>query len=444
MAIMVRRLSLLLTVTVSILQVQAFKVNKIRGFYSTKFITSHYFASENELESTSSSTSENDDDKKWDMSQSQADLFQQLDETTFAYEGRLPSGGKDFRCGFTCIVGAPNMGKSTLMNALLQEDLCVATRRPQTTRHAILGVITKDDRQLCLVDTPGVIGDPAYKLQEGMMEAVMGAFHDADILLVVTDIFSTPIPDDDLFTKVQNSKKPVIVVVNKVDLEWNVNPDSQENEQEGRTITVEDAVTRWRSLLPRAMAIIPLSAEEGVNQKGVTALRTLLLGGVDVPAAFRELGRPILGMFPEGVQFISDDVAKELLPLGPPLYDEETLTDRSERFFASEIIRSALFRKLNKELPYCCEVRIVTFREPKPNDEKKLIRIEANVLVERDSQKIIVIGKGGEVVKAIGIDAREKLEDFLQMQVHLQLNVKVEKDWRKNEQLLKQFGYLKS
>lgn len=336
------------------------------------------------------------------------------------------------------------MGKSTLMNALLQEDLCVATRRPQTTRHAILGVITKDDRQLCLVDTPGVIGDPAYKLQEGMMEAVMGAFHDADILLVVTDIFSTPIPDDDLFTKVQNSKKPVIVVVNKVDLEWNVNPDSQENEQEGRTITVEDAVTRWRSLLPRAMAIIPLSAEEGVNQKGVTALRTLLLGGVDVPAAFRELGRPILGMFPEGVQFISDDVAKELLPLGPPLYDEETLTDRSERFFASEIIRSALFRKLNKELPYCCEVRIVTFREPKPNDEKKLIRIEANVLVERDSQKIIVIGKGGEVVKAIGIDAREKLEDFLQMQVHLQLNVKVEKDWRKNEQLLKQFGYLKS
>lgn len=335
------------------------------------------------------------------------------------------------------------MGKSTLMNALLQEDLCVATRRPQTTRHAILGVITTENRQLCLVDTPGVIDDPAYKLQEGMMEAVMGAFHDADILLVVTDIFSTPIPDDDLFEKVQKSRKPVIVVVNKVDLEWNVNKESAENEQEGRTVTVDEAVERWRSLLPEAMAIIPVSAEEGVNQKGVTALRTLLLGGDDVPAAFRDLGRPIQGMFPEGVRSIKSEDAKNLLPLGPPLYDEDTLTDRSERFFASEIIRASLFRKLNKELPYCCEVRITQFREPKSVDKKKLIRIEANVLVERDSQKIIVVGKGGEVIKAVGIDAREKLEEFLQMQVMLQLNVKVEKDWRKNEKLLRKFGYFK-
>jgi len=271
----------------------------------------------------------------------------------------------------------------------------------------------------------------------------MGAFHDADVLLIVTDLFSTPIPDDDLFEKVQKSRKPVIVVVNKVDLEWNVNPDSQENDAEGRTITVEEAVARWRFLLPKAKAIIPLSAEDGVNQKGVTALRTLLLGGEDVPAAFRELGRPIQGMFPEGVQFITNDDATKLLPLGPPLYDEETLTDRSERFFSSEIIRAALFRKLNKELPYCCEVRIAKFREPRPNDAKQLIRIEADILVERDSQKVIVVGKGGDVVKAVGIEAREKLEEFLQMQVMLQLNVKVEKDWRKNEQLLKQFGYLK-
>jgi len=271
----------------------------------------------------------------------------------------------------------------------------------------------------------------------------MGAFHDADILLVVTDIFSTPIPDDDLFEKVQKSRKPVIVVVNKVDLEWNVNKESAENEQEGRTVTVDEAVERWRSLLPESMAIIPVSAEEGVNQKGVTALRTLLLGGDDVPAAFRDLGRPIQGMFPEGVRSIKSEDAKKLLPLGPPLYDEDTLTDRSERFFASEIIRASLFRKLNKELPYCCEVRITQFREPKSVDKKKLIRIEANVLVERDSQKIIVVGKGGEVIKSVGIDAREKLEEFLQMQVMLQLNVKVEKDWRKNEKLLRKFGYFK-
>jgi GTP-binding protein Era len=429
--------SLILVLIALTAQIQAFNApNKARACVPRATNTWHSSAIQDDLDQVN-------DEEKWDLPQSQADLLQQLDETSFAYEGRLPSGGKDFRCGFACIVGAPNMGKSTLMNALLQEDLCVATRRPQTTRHAILGVITTENRQLCLVDTPGVIDDPAYKLQEGMMEAVMGAFHDADILLVVTDIFSTPIPDDDLFEKVQKSRKPVIVVVNKVDLEWNVNKESAENEQEGRTVTVDEAVERWRSLLPEAMAIIPVSAEEGVNQKGVTALRTLLLGGDDVPAAFRDLGRPIQGMFPEGVRSIKSEDAKNLLPLGPPLYDEDTLTDRSERFFASEIIRASLFRKLNKELPYCCEVRITQFREPKSVDKKKLIRIEANVLVERDSQKIIVVGKGGEVIKAVGIDAREKLEEFLQMQVMLQLNVKVEKDWRKNEKLLRKFGYFK-
>jgi GTPase len=439
---MMRNLCLLAVVAASAFKIQAFVVthNKAKAFQASKSKTSHFSSSDDEELDVTASTSEDDE---WDVSQSQTELFQQLDDAAFAYEGRLPSGGQDFRCGYVCIVGAPNMGKSTLMNALIQEDLCVATRRPQTTRHAILGVVTTEKRQLCLVDTPGVIEDPAYKLQEGMMEAVMGAFHDADVLLIVTDLFSTPIPDDDLFEKVQKSRKPVIVVVNKVDLEWNINPDSQENDAEGRTITVEEAVARWRFLLPKAKAIIPLSAEDGVNQKGVTALRTLLLGGEDVPAAFRELGRPIQGMFPEGVQFITSDDATKLLPLGPPLYDEETLTDRSERFFSSEIIRAALFRKLNKELPYCCEVRIAKFREPRPNDAKQLIRIEADILVERDSQKVIVVGKGGDVVKAVGIDAREKLEEFLQMQVMLQLNVKVEKDWRKNEQLLKQFGYLK-
>lgn len=357
------------------------------------------------------------------------------------------------------------MGKSTLMNALIGQDLCVATRRPQTTRHAILGIESTDTCQLCLIDTPGVIGEPAYKLQEGMMEAVVGAFNDADVFLVVTDLFSTPIPDDKLFAKVQNSRKPVLVAINKVDLVDVVNP--EENQQEGRTVTVEEAVAKWRSLLPQAVAIIPVIADDGMDNSGVTALRTILLGGPDVPAAMRDLGRPIAGVLPQGTKMLSDDQAKQLLPFGPPLYDEEALTDRSERFFASEIIRASLFQTLKKEVPYCCEVRITSFREPRPHDRKKLIRVKANILVERESQKPIVVGKGGETVKRVGIEARHELEDFLQSQVrerrlgclfmpptlvdtswciaqvHLELNVKVEKDWRRDEEKLKKFGYLK-
>eukprot|EP00545_Synedropsis_sp_CCMP1620_P009364 CAMPEP_0119008676 /NCGR_PEP_ID=MMETSP1176-20130426/3862_1 /TAXON_ID=265551 /ORGANISM="Synedropsis recta cf, Strain CCMP1620" /LENGTH=397 /DNA_ID=CAMNT_0006961059 /DNA_START=13 /DNA_END=1203 /DNA_ORIENTATION=- len=365
-----------------------------------------------------------------EKSATQRDILNKLDDN-YQYDGRLPSGGDGSRCGFACIVGAPNMGKSTLMNALLQEDLCVATRRPQTTRHAILGVLTEESTQLCLVDTPGVIDEPAYKLQEGMMEAVMGAFHDADVLLVVTDLFSTPIPDDDLFDKVQRSQKPVIVVINKVDLADRVNPVSEENQADGRTVTVEEAVAKWRSLLPEAVAVLPLSAEDGANNIGVAALRTILMGKDDVAAALREMGRPIAGTFPDGVRTITDKVCKELLPLGPPLYDEDVLTDRPERFFASEIIRAALFENLKKEVPYCCEVRVTGFREPKEEDKKQFTRINAVVVVERDSQKGIVVGKGGDIIKKVGIEAREKLEDFLQAKVYLDLHVKVEKDWRK-------------
>jgi small GTP-binding protein len=327
------------------------------------------------------------------------------------------------------------------MNALLETELCVATRRPQTTRHAILGVVTESNRQLCLVDTPGVIDEPAYKLQEGMMEAVMGAFHDADVLLVVTDLFSTPIPDDDLFGKIQRSKKPILVVINKIDLAGHANP--EQNQAEGRTVSVEESVARWRSLLPQAVAILPISASKGPNDMGIDILRRILMGGEDVPAALRNLGRPIMGMFPEGLTTVTDEIAKELLPLGPPLYDVETLTDRSERFFSSEIIRASLFQNLSKEIPYCCEVRINSFKEPKRGDPKPVIHITASVVVERDSQKGIVVGKGGEIIKKVGIEAREKLEDFLQSQVYLELQVKVEKDWRKNEDILKQYGYMR-
>ncbi|KAL7577673.1 hypothetical protein ACA910_015184 [Epithemia clementina (nom. ined.)] len=366
-------------------------------------------------------------------------LLTGLDQS-FSYEGRMKGKPHDkYRCGFVAVLGAPNMGKSTLMNALLEEDLCIATSRPQTTRHAILGILSTDNCQLCLVDTPGVIQEPAYKLQEGMMEAVLGAFYDADILLVVTDLFSTPIPDDELFRKVQNSQKPVIVAVNKIDLAAVVNTQSEINQD--KTLTVESAVALWRQLLPNAIAILPLCASNGAKDFGVSALRRILTGGPDVPSAIRDLGRPIAGMFPPGVQFLSDEQASMLLPLSPPLYDPNLLTDRTDRFVASELIRASLFETLNKEIPYCCEVRVKAFKEP--SEDNNLFRIWADILVERDSQKIIVVGRKGEQIKAVGVASREKLERFFQGKVFLDLNVKVDKDWRRKEVKLQEFGYMK-
>lgn len=387
---------------------------------------------------TSNNIEDNDESSKPTFSA----MIQEL-ESTFDYEGRLPMKQQDFRCGFVSILGAPNMGKSTLLNALLQHDLCIATRRPQTTRHAILGVLTTPTTQLCLIDTPGIIEDPAYKLQEGMMEAVMGAFRDSDALMVVTDLFSTPIPDDAIFEKVKKCESPVIVVINKIDLVGKATKqDNDEEEQTDKTFTVPEAVAKWRTLLPNALAIIPVAASEGPENEGVVLLRKLLLGGDNVPGAIRALGRPIPGMFRDGVKFLTDEDAKTILPYGPPLYDEEILTDRPERFFASELIREALFETLKKELPYCCEVRIEEFKEPKPNDPKPINRIKATVYVERESQKLIVVGKGGLQIKQVGTMARQKIERFLQEKVFLELKVKVNKDWRKNEDQLKEFGYL--
>ncbi|GAX13140.1 hypothetical protein FisN_17Hh069 [Fistulifera solaris] len=334
------------------------------------------------------------------------------------------------------------MGKSTLLNALLQEDLCITTARPQTTRHAILGLLTTESCQVCLVDTPGVIATPSYKLQEGMMEAVLGAFRDADVLLVVTDLFSTPIPDDELFAKVRRSGKPTIVVINKIDLASAVNVTAPENQD--KSVTVEQAVAIWRQLLPDALAILPCSASHGPNDPGVVALRRLLVGGPGVPESLRELGRPVPGMYAKpDVRFLTDEEAKALLPQSPPLYDQEALTDRTERFIASEIIRSSLFECLNKELPYCCEVQIEEFKEPRDvGTSKPVTRIAASVIVERDSQKLIVIGKKGEKIKEVGTKARAKIEKFLDTSVYLNLNVKVSKDWRKDEDKLKLYGYI--
>ena len=409
------------------------------------------------------SDTDNDDETKDNLQ----GLLKKLDQT-FDYEGRMEARTEqDFRCGFVVIIGAPNMGKSTLMNALLQEELCITTPRPQTTRHAILGLLSTPSSQVCLVDTPGVIEQPAYKLQQGMMEAVLGAFYDADVLMVVTDVYSTPIPSDTLFARVQQSSKPVVVVINKIDLLHEPQPTqsaSNKGQKEGggknsnsdddgddeddygvpefdRTTTVEEAVARWRQLLPNALAIIPVAASQGPEQVGVQAVAHLLMAHPKLDASFRNLGRPIPGMFRDPTKFfLTQEEVAPLLPVSPPLYDTEILTDRPERFIASEIIRAALFETLRKEVPYCCEVRLQSFKEQPADDS---LRLEATIVVERDSQKAIVIGKGGSTVKHIRVKAQKALEDFFQAKVALFLTVAVDKDWRKNEKRLAEYGYMK-
>ncbi|VEU36610.1 unnamed protein product [Pseudo-nitzschia multistriata] len=414
-------------------------------------------------------------------------ILKELEEKIDSYDGRLPSKmpanretgdinlsdsqHQQHRCGFVGIVGAPNMGKSTLLNALLKEDLCIATRRPQTTRHAILGVLSSPTRQCCLLDTPGVLqGDGAYKLQANMMEAVKGALKDSDVLLVVTDMFSTPIPNDEIFRRLSLTNKPILVVVNKIDLEGRAqrpldtasdekNNDENEEEENEKTYTVAEAVAKWRNLLPNALAIIPMTAapdpstterasESDVEEHpGIVLLRQLLVGSGkdeedDIPASVRALGRPVPGMFRNGIKCLTNDDARNLLPVGPPLYDDDFLSDRSVRFFCSELIREALLesRYLKKELPYCCEVQITEFKEPR--QAKELTRIEATIFVERDGQKAIVVGKNGNVIKQVGIIAREKIERFLDGEkVFLKLQVKVDKDWRKKDDALTKFGY---
>jgi len=464
---------------------------------------------------------------------SQEELLLDLESKVDDYEGRIPSkvvdtGDDDdatttasttitssssptspHRCALVTILGLPNMGKSTLLNALLSDDLAIATSRPQTTRHAILGVMTTDRVQLCLTDTPGIIHRPAYQLQEGMMDAVKGAVKDADVFLVVVDVYSglekekkdgdgddgdgddedgTTAEDDlgipeETMMKLRQAYRPVIVCVNKVDLVADDDDDDnivqQDNGEKKKSSSVYvntpakaiQTIQKWRSALPDAFAILPTCAADGPNDPGVVALRSILLANdptIDVGSAVRGLGRPLPAMFATTENnMISNEEAREILPVGPPLYHPDFFTDRTDRFCASELIRETLFENLGKELPYCCEVRVETFDESerydgeddegdddddedvygvvKSNKKKKkqpLVRIGAMILVERDSQKGIVVGKGGQKIKDVGVDARRKLEEFFGVKVFLDLRVKVDKNWRNNKDKLKQFGYM--
>ncbi|KAL7516394.1 hypothetical protein ACHAWX_001416, partial [Stephanocyclus meneghinianus] len=347
-------------------------------------------------------TDDNDDEPT--TVTTQQELLQTLD-SKFDYRGRISSklsaasSTIPHRCALVTILGRPNMGKSTLLNALLSDDLAIATSRPQTTRHSILGVITSTHSQICLTDTPGIIEKTAYRLQQGMMEAVRAAMRDADVFLIVTDASSSSSDDDPslglgepVVAELQRRRKPVLVCVNKIDL--------ASSDETAHT------VRKWRDLLPEAVAIVPACAARGPNDAGVVALRSVLLANdpdADVAAAMRGLGRPVSGMFRGGRMMMDGEEAREMLPVGPPLYGADFFTDRTDRFCASELIRETLFERLGKELPYCCEVRIETFDESKRYSEegdcgsddggqrnKSMIRIGAVILVERDSQKGIV------------------------------------------------------
>ncbi|MBQ8554225.1 MAG: GTPase Era [Alistipes sp.] len=288
------------------------------------------------------------------------------------------------KSGFVNIIGNPNVGKSTLMNALVGERLSIITSKAQTTRHRIMGIVNSEDFQIVYSDTPGIL-KPAYKLQESMMNFVHGAVDDADVILYVTDTVEQSDRQEAIVERINRSGIPTIVVINKIDL---TTPDK-----------LEALATEWQERLPKAV-IIPVSAKEKIGMGGVL------------------------------------DAILERLPEGEPFYDKDTLTDKTLRFFASEIIREKILLNYDKEIPYCCEIEIDTYKE-----EPHIDRISATIYVARTSQKGIVIGHKGERLKRVGQQAREDMERFLQKKVFLQLFVKVQEDWRNNERQLRRFGY---
>ena len=286
------------------------------------------------------------------------------------------------KSGFVSIIGKPNVGKSTLMNALIGERLSITNPKAQTTRHRILGIFNDDDHQIVFSDTPGLL-DPAYKLQENMMSLVESAIKDADLLLYLVEADEPA--NEDFLEKLRSLEIPVVLVVNKVDL----------SEQEH----ISEKLSVWKERLPDA-ELLPTSALHHFNT------RELL------------------------------ELVKKHLPEHPPYYDKQDLTDRPVRFFVAEMIRGAILKHFKKEVPYAVEVLVTKYTE-----EEKMDRIDGTIFVERETQKMIIIGQGGRAIKRVGTDARISIENFLQKKVYLDLTVKVRKDWRSNENDLKEFGY---
>ena len=290
------------------------------------------------------------------------------------------------RAGFVNIVGNPNVGKSTLMNQLVGERLSIITSKAQTTRHRILGIVNADDYQIVFSDTPGVL-QPKYKLQESMLSFSEEALTDADILIYVTDVVENPEKNRSYLDKVAKEKSPILLIINKIDL----------LKGQDELLAIYD---RWKGILPNA-EIFPTSAKEKFNVSNI-------------------MKRVV-----------------ELLPPSPPFFGKDALTDKPARFFVTEIIREKILLHCENEVPYSAEVIVEKFDE-----KEKSIHIMTVIYVERDSQKAIVIGKGGSMLKRIGSDARKDIETFFQKKVFLEIFVNVEKDWRNRENKLRSFGYL--
>lgn len=291
---------------------------------------------------------------------------------------------KAFKSGFVSIVGKPNVGKSSLMNKLMGENLSIITAKAQTTRHRIMGILNGEDYQIVYSDTPGIL-EPKYSLHEAMMTYVKVSLEDADVILLVVELNDKF--EEYLFERFQQTNTPVVLLINKVDL--------------AKGSQAEDKVKYWKESLSNVREIIPVSAKTGLNVSRIL------------------------------------EVIKSFLPDHPPFFPQDEYTDRSERFFASEIIREKIFLNYEEEIPYSCEVAINSFK-----DEKDILRINAEIFVERDSQKGIVIGKAGSSLKKVGMEARKDMEAFFGKKVFLETHVKVADNWRKQKHRLRQFGYL--
>ena len=290
----------------------------------------------------------------------------------------------EHKAGYVNIIGNPNVGKSTLMNALVGERLSIITSKAQTTRHRILGIVNDEQHQIVFSDTPGVM-NPAYKLQENMMDFVHGAFQDADILLYMVETGEKGLKDEKLFERLKNTDLPVLLLLNKID---RVEQDF-----------VKEQILFWKELLPNA-EIHPISA---LNKFNLDLVMTRI---------------------------------KALLPVSPPYFEKDALTDKSERFFVSETIREKILKYYKKEIPYSVEIEVEEFF-----DEEDIIKIRAIIFVARESQKGIIIGHKGRALKKVGTLARRDMEAFFQKKIFLDLYVKVNKDWRDDDKQLKRFGY---
>ena len=294
------------------------------------------------------------------------------------------------KSGFVNIIGRPNVGKSTLMNALVGERMSIITNKPQTTRHRIIGILSGEDYQIVFSDTPGIIRDPSYKMQEAMNRFVHTTFDDADVMLFVTEIAEQYDDDDPVISLLKKINVPLFLIINKIDT-----TDS---------VKIAELINTWNARVP-FKETIPISALNKTNTEKVFEL------------------------------------VLENLEEGPAYYPKDQLTDKPERFFVSEIIREKILLHYQQEIPYSCEVVVDSFKETETNKGEPLVRIAATIFVARKTQKSIIIGKNGIAIKKVGTDARKDIETFLESKVFLELHVKVKENWRNDERMLKHFGY---